>query len=99
MLGWHNLPLGKRAGAVFLLFLILSCGPFFVYFASSPGEKVQAAGAFLISLGVLLDPQWFFKPSGALIDFDRAPKVCLALYGIGAIAFCGGWAVKQVMAA
>jgi hypothetical protein len=95
MFGWRDLSIGKRVGAVFLLLLFLVCGPPLIIFASSSGEMVQTAGAVLVCLGVLLNPQSFSQPSDALIDIDKAPKTCRALYGVGIFAFCGGWVLSH----
>jgi hypothetical protein len=97
MFGWRDLSIGKRAGAIFLLLLILVSGPPLIIFASSYGEMVQTVGAVLVGLGVLLNPQSFSQPTDVLIDFDKAPKTCLALYGVGIFAFCGGGVLSHLI--
>ena len=95
MLGWRELSRGKRAGAVFILLVILIGGPGLIMVAKTQAELLQYLGSVVVGFAVVLNPASFTQPTSTLISFRAMPVVCRVLNAIGLPLFVFGWALKH----
>ena len=66
-----------------------------VWAMPSMSGQVQAIGAALTIVGVLLDPQFFSKPVFALISFKKMPVTSRILIAVGMATYLGGIILGQ----